>query len=84
LDDMNPEGTSSELCEVAKQRAELEAFDKLVESKVTNRLAEVTRALLESALDCVITIDVDGRVLEFSPAAERTFGYTRRTLRAML
>ena len=34
-------------------------------------------AILETALDCIITIDRDGVVLEFNPAAERTFGYTR-------
>jgi diguanylate cyclase (GGDEF)-like protein/PAS domain S-box-containing protein len=33
--------------------------------------------MLEGALDCVITIDREGRVLEFNPAAERTFGYQR-------
>jgi PAS domain S-box-containing protein len=40
--------------------------------------AERTRhqAMLDVALDCVITIDEDGRVLEFNPAAERTFGYS--------
>ena len=32
-------------------------------------------AILESALDCIITIDHNGRVLEFNAAAERTFGY---------
>jgi PAS domain S-box-containing protein len=36
---------------------------------------ERRRAMLEAALDCVITIDEGGRVLEFNPAAERTFGY---------
>jgi PAS domain S-box-containing protein len=34
-------------------------------------------AILESALDCVITMDHDGKILEFNPAAERTFGYQR-------
>jgi PAS domain S-box-containing protein len=34
-------------------------------------------AVVESALDCVITIDARGRVTEFNPAAERTFGYSR-------
>jgi PAS domain S-box-containing protein len=34
------------------------------------------RAMLDVALDCVISIDDSGRVLEFNPAAERTFGYT--------
>jgi PAS domain S-box-containing protein len=32
-------------------------------------------AILESALDCIITIDHKGRVLEFNSAAEQTFGY---------
>ena len=34
------------------------------------------QAMLDVALDCVITIDDEGRVVEFNPAAERTFGYT--------
>jgi PAS domain S-box-containing protein len=34
------------------------------------------QAMLDVALDCVITIDDRGRVVEFNPAAERTFGYT--------
>src|SRR3989449_4974437 len=32
--------------------------------------------ILSAALDCIITIDHEGRVVEFNPAAERTFGYT--------
>lgn len=35
------------------------------------------RAILESALDCIITIDRDGIVREFNTAAERTFGFSR-------
>lgn len=38
------------------------------------------RAILESALDCMITIDYEGKILEFNPAAERTFGYSRAEL----
>jgi PAS domain S-box-containing protein len=34
-------------------------------------------AYLGAALDCVIMADATGRVVEFNPAAERTFGYTR-------
>lgn len=35
-------------------------------------------AILEAALDCIITIDHDSRIVEWNPAAERTFGYTRQ------
>src|SRR3954464_15593448 len=35
------------------------------------------RAILEAALDCVVTMDEHGCVVEFNPAAERTFGYAR-------
>ena len=34
-------------------------------------------AILDSALDCIVTIDHEGCITEFSPAAERTFGYRR-------
>ena len=37
----------------------------------------LTRAILEAALDCIITIDHAGTVREWNPAAERTFGYSR-------
>ena len=39
--------------------------------------ASLNRALLDSALDCIITMDANGRVLEFNAAAERVFGYSR-------
>lgn len=34
-------------------------------------------AVLDSVFDCIITIDANGRVIEFNAAAERTFGYTK-------
>jgi|GEM_PF-880989 len=34
-------------------------------------------AILESALDSVITFDAEGRVIEWNPAAERVFGHRR-------
>ena len=37
-------------------------------------------AILESALDCIITIDEEGKILEFNPAAEKTFGHRREAV----
>ena len=34
-------------------------------------------AILETALDCIVIADEHGRILEFNPAAEKTFGYRR-------
>jgi PAS domain S-box-containing protein len=38
---------------------------------------ERATAIFEAALDCVITMDHDGAVVDFNPAAEATFGYSR-------
>ena len=35
---------------------------------------QLKRAILASSPDCVITVDAQGRILEFNKAAERTFG----------
>jgi PAS domain S-box-containing protein len=35
------------------------------------------RATVAAAFDCVVGMDIDGAIIEFNPAAERTFGYTR-------
>ncbi|MBV9772548.1 MAG: PAS domain S-box protein, partial [Gemmatimonadetes bacterium] len=31
-------------------------------------------AVVEAALDCIVTMDVTGRIMEFNPSAERVFG----------
>jgi PAS domain S-box-containing protein len=42
------------------------------------RLSEARKAaILDSALECIVTIDHEGCITEFNPAAERTFGYRR-------
>jgi PAS domain S-box-containing protein len=57
----------------------------VVAQDVTDRMGALRRvresdarktAILQTALDCIISIDQSGRVLEFNPAAEQTFGYT--------
>ena len=42
------------------------------------RAGERLSAYLEAAIDCVIMADASGRIVEFNPAAERTFGYSRK------
>jgi diguanylate cyclase (GGDEF)-like protein/PAS domain S-box-containing protein len=34
-------------------------------------------SIIQMALDCVVTIDHEGKILEFNPAAERVFGHQR-------
>jgi two-component system, chemotaxis family, CheB/CheR fusion protein len=40
-------------------------------------LEALSRTFLDSALDCIITMDANGRVQEFNPASERVFGFSR-------
>jgi two-component system CheB/CheR fusion protein len=40
-------------------------------------LEALNRIFLDSALDCIITMDATGRVREFNPASERVFGFAR-------
>jgi signal transduction histidine kinase len=40
-------------------------------------LEALSRTFLDSALDCIITMDSRGRVQEFNPASERVFGFSR-------
>lgn len=38
---------------------------------------DLFRATVEAALDCIVSMDEQGRIIEFNPAAEKTFGYRR-------
>jgi PAS domain S-box-containing protein len=40
-----------------------------------HKVEQRTRAILDAALDAIITIDHAGVVIDFNPAAERAFGY---------
>lgn len=57
------------IASIAIEHAQSDAALKLSEARKT--------AILDSALDCIITMDHEGCVTEFNPAAERTFGYCR-------
>src|SRR5260370_14603333 len=42
------------------------------------KLEMLYRGILDNALDCIISMGADGRVIEFNPADERTFGFARQ------
>jgi len=42
-----------------------------------DRISAINRALLTNVLDAIVATDRDGLVVEFNPAAERMFGYSR-------
>jgi sigma-B regulation protein RsbU (phosphoserine phosphatase) len=66
-------GRLSVALEEAHNRAE-----QLAVSRAELAASEARKAAIVSgALDCIISIDAAGRVLEFNPAAEATFGFTR-------
>ncbi|MGH8713219.1 MAG: PAS domain S-box protein [Casimicrobiaceae bacterium] len=61
-------GSRASVFDISKRKW---AENRLSESEVRNT------AILDAALDCIVSIDGDGRIIEFNPAAEATFGYTR-------
>ena len=38
-------------------------------------------AILDSSMDCIVTIDGEGNIIEYNPAAERTFGVLKRQVK---
>jgi PAS domain S-box-containing protein len=56
---------------------------RLVEERLGQEERELKRsevrkaAIVDSALDCIVTIDHEGCITEFNPAAEHIFGYRR-------
>jgi PAS domain S-box-containing protein len=69
-----------QLDDVAMAGAQLAAY--LARRRIEDRLRaseERSAAIVRAALDCIITMDHHGRVLDFNPAAEETFGYTRES-----
>ena len=65
--------------ELKKQLAERRRVEeRLGQEEQELKHSEVRKAaIVDSALDCIVTIDQKGRLTEFNPAAEQTFGYRR-------
>ena len=57
----------------------MKSNERLRNSKAvpSDKLEMLYRGILDTALDCIITIGSGGHVLEFNPAAERVFGFSR-------
>jgi PAS domain S-box-containing protein len=72
-------GTLLDIVEFGRNVGEMSQVATIRQTDLEDRKqAEVRKAaILESALDCIVTIDHEGRISEFNPAAERTFGYRR-------
>jgi PAS domain S-box-containing protein len=65
--------------ELKRQLAERrQVEERLGQEERELKRSEVRKAaILDSALDCIVVIDHEGRISEFNPAAELTFGYRR-------
>jgi DNA-binding NtrC family response regulator len=64
----------------AVRRALQEAETRRARKRVEGALGESEArkaAILDSVLDCIVTMDADGTVIEFNSAASRTFGYPK-------
>jgi PAS domain S-box-containing protein len=68
--------------ELAQMAATFNQMSSRVEQFFTEVIKEENRksAILDAALDCVITVDQQGLINEFNTAAETTFGYARQQI----
>jgi PAS domain S-box-containing protein len=91
-DSINRMAESLESAETASVEANrtINALNTELEQRVIDRTKELEsvnaalresearkQSIFETALDCIITTDDDGRILEFNRCAEITFGYSR-------
>jgi PAS domain S-box-containing protein len=60
---------------VIERTAELESVNAALQESEARK-----QNILETALDCIITVDHDGKILEFNGCAETTFGYRREAV----
>jgi PAS domain S-box-containing protein len=74
VSDMSVEGERSFVTLVRDISARKEIERALRESEARKR------AILESAIDCIITLDHSGHVIELNPAVEKTLGWPRESL----
>lgn len=61
----------------APSRADAAPFDPRNLEQALRRQTSYLRDLIDSSLDMIISVDHDRKIVEFNPAAEKAFGYTR-------
>jgi two-component system sensor histidine kinase/response regulator len=72
-----------EMRDMAARQAELEVTNATIETKVQERTAALqasearNAAIVQSALAGILTIDQEGKIVEFNPGAAQLFGYAR-------
>jgi len=77
------EMASSDMLERVRAELELARLNEELERRIADRTVELNlshermRTILDTALDGLITIDHEGRIVEFNPAAEGIFGLGR-------
>jgi PAS domain S-box-containing protein len=84
------EAINSMAAAISSGREEVETLNNELEQRVAERTCQLesanrmlqlsearTRAVVDTALDCVVTIDHEGNIVEFNRSAEQMFGYAR-------
>lgn len=70
---------------VRDEQGQVRGFAKITRDITSRRAAEIAlkesathmKAIMTGALDCIISMNANGRITEWNPAAEQTFGYAR-------
>lgn len=74
---------STEVTDRRRAQEQLRELNETLEQRVIERTGALREsegrknAILQLALDAIITIDHEGKFVEFNPAAEKIFGHTR-------
>ena len=68
---------------LTRSAGSLREANRALEQRVRERTVTLAReearkdAILRATLDCIVTMDAQGRIVEVNPQAEKTFGYRR-------
>ena len=72
--------SDSKCCDIKRRAKARPTCSQRVHHQMIERDA-LTTAIIEGALDAIITIDDSGHVIDFNPSAQRMFGYGAEDVR---